>query len=205
MPCILPSAWSGLWGACLCMVCCRWAGGQLLFLLLAKPRVGKCQHQPVLSVCCVSWPTQERIMTIPYGVGTDAEVFKFSLFLVFCNRVVAATVAAITLVVSAPKGSSTPVGSVSSCVPASDAHTCAAWCSNSMCWQVHSFEEQRYADTSVNSSCSHQVGSVQSCACQHTLCPWIKSCPAVVPHAMLCPVLCFVVLMCCAILCSALM
>lgn len=39
-------------------------------------------------------------MTIPYGIGPDAEVFKYSLFLVFCNRVVAATIAAITLVVS---------------------------------------------------------------------------------------------------------
>jgi len=39
-------------------------------------------------------------MTIPYGVGDQAEVFKYSLFLVFCNRAVAATVAAITLVVS---------------------------------------------------------------------------------------------------------
>jgi adenosine 3'-phospho 5'-phosphosulfate transporter B2 len=43
---------------------------------------------------------QERIMTIPYGVGESAEVFKYSLFLVFCNRMVAATIAAITLVVS---------------------------------------------------------------------------------------------------------
>lgn len=39
-------------------------------------------------------------MTIPYGVGENAEVFKYSLFLVFCNRAVAATIAAITLVVS---------------------------------------------------------------------------------------------------------
>jgi hypothetical protein len=43
---------------------------------------------------------QERIMTIPYGEGANAEVFKYSLFLVFCNRAVAATIAAITLVVS---------------------------------------------------------------------------------------------------------
>jgi hypothetical protein len=39
-------------------------------------------------------------MTIPYGEGPKAEVFKYSLFLVFCNRAVAATIAAITLVVS---------------------------------------------------------------------------------------------------------
>lgn len=39
-------------------------------------------------------------MTMPYGVGDKAEVFKYSLFLVFCNRAVAATIAAITLVVS---------------------------------------------------------------------------------------------------------
>lgn len=39
-------------------------------------------------------------MTIPYGEGEQAEVFKYSLFLVFCNRTVAATIAAITLVVS---------------------------------------------------------------------------------------------------------
>lgn len=38
-------------------------------------------------------------MTMPYGVGAEAEVFKYSLFLVFCNRLVAATIAAITLVV----------------------------------------------------------------------------------------------------------
>lgn len=40
-------------------------------------------------------------MTIPYGDGDKAEVFKYSLFLVFCNRAVAATIAAITLVVRA--------------------------------------------------------------------------------------------------------
>jgi adenosine 3'-phospho 5'-phosphosulfate transporter B2 len=43
---------------------------------------------------------QERIMTLPYGVGAEAEVFKYSLFLVFCNRAVTACIAAATLVVS---------------------------------------------------------------------------------------------------------
>ena len=39
-------------------------------------------------------------MTLPYGTGDSAEVFKYSLFLVACNRLVAATIAAITLCVS---------------------------------------------------------------------------------------------------------
>jgi hypothetical protein len=39
-------------------------------------------------------------MTLPYGTGESAEVFKYSLFLVACNRLVAATIAAATLIVS---------------------------------------------------------------------------------------------------------
>mgnify|MGYP001809799602 FL=1 len=89
-------------------------------LLYGVLQVGK-QQEVVTQMCPVaalttpeahnqSWMSrgaslcvQERIMTIPYGVGPDAEVFKYSLFLVFCNRVVAATIAAITLVVSSKR------------------------------------------------------------------------------------------------------
>lgn len=41
---------------------------------------------------------QERIMTLPFGEGESKEVFKYSLFLVSCNRFVAACIAAGTLV-----------------------------------------------------------------------------------------------------------
>ena len=34
---------------------------------------------------------QERIMAAPYGTGVTAEYFKFTVFLVFLNRVVSAT------------------------------------------------------------------------------------------------------------------
>jgi hypothetical protein len=56
---------------------------------------------------------QERIMTIPYGVGDQAEVFKYSLFLVFCNRSVAATIAALTLLVSGGREARSLVSCVS--------------------------------------------------------------------------------------------
>lgn len=52
-------------------------------------------------------------MTIPYGVGEQAEVFKYSLFLVFCNRSVAATIAALTLLVSGGREARSLVSCVS--------------------------------------------------------------------------------------------
>ncbi len=39
-------------------------------------------------------------MTLPFGTGDSQEVFKYSLFLVSCNRLVAACIAAATLLVS---------------------------------------------------------------------------------------------------------
>lgn len=44
---------------------------------------------------------QERIMTIPFGEGDKKEIFKYSLFLVCCNRLVAAVIAGSTLLVRA--------------------------------------------------------------------------------------------------------
>ncbi|CAN1283039.1 UDP-galactose/UDP-glucose transporter 5B [Linum perenne] len=41
---------------------------------------------------------QEKIMRVPYGVNN--EYFKYSLFLVFCNRVVTSAVSAVSLVAS---------------------------------------------------------------------------------------------------------
>ncbi|GBF97259.1 drug metabolite transporter [Raphidocelis subcapitata] len=41
---------------------------------------------------------QERIMTLPFGEGDNQEVFKYSLFIVSCNRLIAACIAACTLV-----------------------------------------------------------------------------------------------------------
>lgn len=38
-------------------------------------------------------------MTLPFGSGDNQEVFKYSLFLVSCNRLVAASIAAATLLV----------------------------------------------------------------------------------------------------------
>lgn len=38
-------------------------------------------------------------MTLPFGKGEGAEVFNCSIFLVFCNRLVGACVAAVTLMV----------------------------------------------------------------------------------------------------------
>lgn len=43
-------------------------------------------------------------MTLPFGEGERAEVFKHSLFLVSCNRLVAAAIAAATLLVRAIPG-----------------------------------------------------------------------------------------------------
>ena len=42
-------------------------------------------------------------MTLPFGVGDKQEVFKHSLFLVSCNRLVAALIAAARLLVRAPR------------------------------------------------------------------------------------------------------
>lgn len=39
-------------------------------------------------------------MTMPFGEGADAEVFKYSLFLVLCNRLTTCAVAILMLVVS---------------------------------------------------------------------------------------------------------
>jgi hypothetical protein len=47
-------------------------------------------------------PFQERIMTLPFGKGDSSEVFKYSLFLVSCNRLVGAVIAAGTLLVRCP-------------------------------------------------------------------------------------------------------
>jgi hypothetical protein len=44
--------------------------------------------------------SQERIMTEPFGIGAAAEVFKYSLFLVLCNRLTSCSVAICVLVVS---------------------------------------------------------------------------------------------------------
>lgn len=67
-------------------------------------------------------------MTIPYGVGPDAEVFKYSLFLVFCNRVVAASIAAITLVVSRQELASSILQSASVVSLQQRRTAPAAWC-----------------------------------------------------------------------------
>lgn len=39
-------------------------------------------------------------MTLPYGKGEDEERFKYSLFLVLCNRVMSCGVALVMLLVS---------------------------------------------------------------------------------------------------------
>lgn len=39
-------------------------------------------------------------MTMPFGEGAAAEVFKYSLFLVLCNRLTTCAVAIVMLVVS---------------------------------------------------------------------------------------------------------
>eukprot|EP00775_Hariotina_reticulata_P005422 gene5422-5655_t len=71
---------------------------------------------------------QERIMTIPYGVGDKAEVFKYSLFLVFCNRAVAATIAAITLVVKGRTDELKPVAPILSYASVSLSNVVATTC-----------------------------------------------------------------------------
>lgn len=44
-------------------------------------------------------------MVEPFGEGASAEVFKFSLFLVLCNRLTSCAVAVFGLVVSLGRGS----------------------------------------------------------------------------------------------------
>jgi hypothetical protein len=46
-------------------------------------------------------------MTLPYGKGDNKELFRFSLFLVFCNRLVAALIALATMLVR-PSGEGEP-------------------------------------------------------------------------------------------------
>lgn len=43
---------------------------------------------------------QEKIMRVPYGDGPDKEYFKYSLFLVFCNRITTSAVSAGVLLAS---------------------------------------------------------------------------------------------------------
>eukprot|EP00882_Tetradesmus_deserticola_P018823 GHRQ01020215.1.p1 GENE.GHRQ01020215.1~~GHRQ01020215.1.p1 ORF type:complete len:336 (+),score=116.72 GHRQ01020215.1:205-1212(+) len=71
---------------------------------------------------------QERIMTIPYGEGANADVFKYSLFLVFCNRAVAATIAAITLVVKGRTDELRPVAPILSYASVSLSNVVATTC-----------------------------------------------------------------------------
>eukprot|EP00878_Enallax_costatus_P003113 GHUV01003312.1.p1 GENE.GHUV01003312.1~~GHUV01003312.1.p1 ORF type:complete len:397 (+),score=73.20 GHUV01003312.1:156-1346(+) len=71
---------------------------------------------------------QERIMTIPYGEGDKAEVFKYSLFLVFCNRTVAATIAAITLVIKGKTEELKPVAPILSYASVSLSNVVATTC-----------------------------------------------------------------------------
>jgi hypothetical protein len=59
-------------------------------------------HTPTLYT---HYTQQERIMTLPFGTGDRAQVFKHSLFLVSCNRLVAACIAAATLLVRAENSS----------------------------------------------------------------------------------------------------
>ncbi|KAF6258757.1 UDP galactose transporter-related protein [Scenedesmus sp. NREL 46B-D3] len=71
---------------------------------------------------------QERIMTMPYGEGENAEVFKYSLFLVFCNRAVAATIAAITLVIKGKTDELKPVAPILSYASVSLSNVVATTC-----------------------------------------------------------------------------
>ena len=50
--------------------------------------------------CCSHQQLQERIMTEPYGPPGAEELFKFSLFLVLCNRLTSCAVAVGSLLVS---------------------------------------------------------------------------------------------------------
>ncbi|XP_056175881.1 UDP-galactose/UDP-glucose transporter 5 isoform X2 [Syzygium oleosum] len=43
---------------------------------------------------------QEKIMRVPYGAGANQEYFKYSLFLVFCNRIATSAVSAGVLLAS---------------------------------------------------------------------------------------------------------
>lgn len=55
--------------------------------------------------CASWWLRQERIIKQPYGEGENKEFFKYSLFIVLCNRVLTCSVAVVILLVS-PNSSS---------------------------------------------------------------------------------------------------
>lgn len=55
---------------------------------------------------------QERIMTLSYGSGDKREVFKFSLFLVACNRLAGASIAAGTLLAKGMRAELAPAAPI---------------------------------------------------------------------------------------------
>lgn len=69
---------------------------------------------------------QERIMTRPYGEGVDEEFFKFSVFLVLNNRLLAVCAAACILV--AIKGNVRPVAPIQSYAMVSASNVVATTC-----------------------------------------------------------------------------
>lgn len=101
-------------------------------------------------------------MTLPYGTGESAEVFKYSLFLVACNRLVAATIAAATLIVSCtclakaiqlaalhPASLVSPSTHVQSCTPPPNPRLTLAVCSHCM----------------VSAFCAHHTDPCNPCPC----------------------------------------
>jgi hypothetical protein len=84
---------------------CGW-GGFRRVRCLADVRAACLALVLLLLLLLLRINTQERIMTMPYGLGAEGEVFKYSLFLVFCNRLFAAAIAAVTLVVRADQAGS---------------------------------------------------------------------------------------------------
>ncbi|KIZ01972.1 hypothetical protein MNEG_5989 [Monoraphidium neglectum] len=71
---------------------------------------------------------QERIMTLPFGVGERREVFTYSLFLVSCNRLVTAAIAAATLVAKGMHSELRPVAPIQNYASASLSNVLATTC-----------------------------------------------------------------------------
>ncbi|KIY96912.1 hypothetical protein MNEG_11049 [Monoraphidium neglectum] len=101
--------------------------------MTASPTTGEALR---LAFCCcgiigslvVYGVLQERVMTLPYGKGDNKELFRFSLFLVFCNRLVAALIALATMLAKGAYSELRPVAPIQNYASVSLSNVLATTC-----------------------------------------------------------------------------